>query len=356
MSRVRRYGIFRDVAWLLIVALTVTLVGIFPATAGEAPAGGAEEVGIARERIAILDFTVARGVPRWMGRASADALAYAIVASEEPLWDVVPRQQVEDAIIDLKIPRKLSVADIQRLGAHLGAHYVAIGHVASAKVTRKPRTGYVQLQIKIYEVATGEVVNGAHVAERSPEGVDETKLLADALNRAAARAVQDMAATRLPLGQVLTRLPDNRLLLNIGAKDGVSANMRMSVIHTDLKTGETRKIGEITIKAVEQRQSYATIDWETQGIQQMDKVRALFTLPALGEAGRRPIVRKRRTVTSWLQGLIFPLIGLALLFGVIGQSRKAEKAPEVLSAQSLSSGEGIVVRFGKGGGTVLGVE
>ncbi|MCS7252472.1 MAG: hypothetical protein RMK18_08370 [Armatimonadota bacterium] len=363
MMALKRCRSIRRVAWLLIVALSLTLIGVVSEpTSSEAPqqpaAGqvGAVEVGRAKPRIAILDFDIERNVPAWLGRAAADALAYAIMLPEEPQWEVVPRQQVQDALSELKIPPSPSIADIQRVGAYLNAQYVATGKVVSATVTSRPKVGIVHIQVFVYDVEAGEPVNGANVMERSPEGIEDTRLLADALNRAARRAEENMRATRLPTGQVLIRLPENRVLLNIGAKDAVTAGMRMSVIHTDLKTGETRKIGEIVVKRVEQRQSHADIDWETQGIQQMDKVRAQFMMPPVGKVAMPPIRRERPTITSWVQGIIFPLLALGALVAVIGQSRKPERPPAVLSAHSLSWGDGIIVRFGSGGGTVLGVE
>ncbi len=361
MKALRRYRATKGVAYLLIAALVLVGIAVEPTNTqaprpGAAEQAGAREVGRAKPRIAILDFDVERNVPAWLGRAAADALAYAIMLPEEPQWEVVPRQQVQDALSELKIPPSPGIADIQRIGAYLNAQYVATGKVVSATVTSRPKVGVVHMQVLVYDTETGEPVNGANVMERSPEGVEETRLIADALNRAARRAEENMRATRLPMGQVLIRMPENRVLLNIGAKDAVTAGMRMSVIHTDLKTGETRKIGEIVVKRVEQRQSYADIDWETQGIQQMDKVRAQFMLPPVGKVAMPPIRRERPTVTSWVQGIIFPLLALGALVAVVGQSRKPEKAPSVLSAQSLSWGEGIIVRFGSGSGTVLGVE
>lgn len=364
MKALRRCHLMRHISWLNIFALMLTLISVLnePMNSQEAqPAGqvgapGAGEVGVARPRIAIFDFDVERGVPAWLGRAAADALAYAIMLPEEPLWEVVPRQQVQDALVELKIPPSPSIADIQRIGKYLNAQYVATGKVVSATVTSRPKVGVVHIQTLVYDVDAGEPVNGANIMERSPEGIEETRLLADALNRAARRAEENMRAVRLPIGQVLIRLPENRVLLNIGAKDAVSAGMRMSVIRTDLKTGHTSKIGEVVVKRVEQRQSYADIDWETQGIQQMDKVRAQFSMPPVGKVAMPPIRRERPTVTSWVQGIIFPLLALGALVAIIGQSRKPEKAPTILSAQSLSWGEGVIVRFGSGSGTVLGVE
>jgi hypothetical protein len=358
MKAIRKWRCVKLVS--LFLAFSLIVVGVVGelssfAVAGEA-APAKKEVGVAKPRIGILDFAVEPNVPTWLGRAAADALAYAIMLPEEPLWEVVPRQEVQEALVELRIPPTPTIADIQSIGARLNADYIATGQVVSATVTGRPKVGVVHIQVLVYDVKAGEPVNGANVVERSPEGVEDTRLIADALNRAARRAEENMRAVRLPTGQVLTRLPNNRVLLNIGARDAVTAGMRMSVIHTDLKTGETRKIGEVVVKRVEQRQSYADIDWEIQGIQQMDKVRAQFTLPPVGKVAMPPIRRERPTVTSWVQGIIFPLLALGALVAVVGQSRKPEKAPSIVAAQSLSSGEGIIVRFGSGGGTVLGVE
>ncbi|MFA4016223.1 MAG: hypothetical protein RUDDFDWM_001326 [Candidatus Fervidibacterota bacterium] len=358
MKAIKRWRFIKLVSLFLVFSLILgCVVGELRgfAIAGEAvPAK--REVGVAKPRIGILDFAVERNVPTWLGRAAADALAYAIMLPDEPLWEVVPRQEVQEALVELRMPPTPTIADIQSIGARLNADYIATGRVVSATVTGRPKVGIVHIQVLVYDVKAGEPVNGANVMERSPEGIEDTRLIADALNRAARRAEENMRAVRLPTGQVLTRLPGDRVLLNIGARDAVTAGMRMSVIHTDLKTGETRKIGEIVVKRVEQRQSYADIDWEIQGIQQMDKVRAQFTLPPVGKVAMPPIRRERPTVTSWVQGIIFPLLALGALVAVIGQSRKPEKAPSVVAAQSLSTGEGIIVRFGAGSGTVLGVE
>jgi hypothetical protein len=107
----------------------------------------------------VIDFEVAPNIDPILGRKAADAVAVEMEASGD--FDIVPRQQMEDAVATRNgLQPPYTATTMRRMGEVLGARSVFSGRVVSAVLGRKAtdprvRETRVTLQLRQLEVRTG---------------------------------------------------------------------------------------------------------------------------------------------------------------------------------------------------------
>lgn len=299
----------------------------------------------------VLDFATANGIDSIYGRKAADALAVELQKSGD--YEIVPRQQVEQAVATLPgLAPPYTPATQARLAQAVSASVVFSGRVTAAEVINR-RAARVTLEVRKLETLTTDYVNGTTVSESTSELADvSSEVLVDqALNKAAATAVLKLKRTLPPSGTVLNTTV-NDVELSVGARIGAAVGQRYSVLRDIYNKTKDRveriKIGEVEITKVEMDQSVARVVGENPaGVRTEDKVRQIFVpasyplspdgtaspstpTAAIGGAGRG----KGKSATSKLGGLV-ALVALAALFSLGGGS--SSTAPSGLVARSTSN-------------------
>ena len=115
----------------------------------------------------VLDFSVAPGIDTIYGRKAADALAVELQKSGD--YEIVPRQQVEQAIATLPgLAPPYTPATQGRLAQAVNATVVFSGQVTAAEIINR-RAARVTLEVRKLETLTTDYVNGTTVSESTSE-------------------------------------------------------------------------------------------------------------------------------------------------------------------------------------------
>jgi hypothetical protein len=193
----------------------LALIGAGPALQAQETSAGAGQPAV------VLDFEVSPGVDPILGRKAADAVAVEMEASGD--FDIVPRQQMEDAVATRNgLQPPYTAATLRRLGEVLGARSVFSGRVVSAVLGRKAtdprvRETRVTVQLRQLEVRTGDFINGTQVTEVTNDELndfDDDVLMNQSLDKAAFAAVRTIRLIIFPEGRVMPpRLPTSNLVL-----------------------------------------------------------------------------------------------------------------------------------------------
>jgi len=240
--------------------------------------------------VLVLDFANRTGVGGpLLGRSAAAALILEMKAADQ--WDVVRESTVQDAINRLNLQRPYDRVDLARLASdpQISAAQVVTGEIVSARVTERPAQASVTIAVRVMDVASRELVNGAVVSASSASRPGYTGgtdvLLDEAVNKAAFLARESLGRFQLPEGTVLnTTVVGNRYdaLLNIGARQGVKVGMRFVVLRgRDL-------VGRAQVSTVDPDKSVAGVVDNFRGVKPEDRVRAIYELPPISRNnGRR---------------------------------------------------------------------
>ena len=339
--RWRRSRVWRWLAQLLVVALSLQWVG--SATAQAPTAGAPTPV----TRVLLLDFEAPPGQSPLLGRKAADAVALAFLNYAKN-YEVVSRSELESQMQRLRLTLPLSPSQLIQLTRAVQARYAITGKIVQVQVNERTGQATVQLQMLWFDPYMEVPTNGAHVRVTSPPrpGTAPDVLIDQALNLAAAQAVQQALAVRLPEGQITQRV-GNSVIINKGTDQGLRPRMEMWVVRTvrDPELGPIpRRVGRVILETVEARTAEARILEEATPVQYPDKVVAVYQLPELGVPEAPVRVRKPSKGTQIAQ-VILVLLGVFLVANLMrrGNTNRGEGAPPPTRAQVSNDGQRVVL-------------
>lgn len=311
----------------------------------------------------VLDFAVSPGIDSIYGRKAADALAVELQKSGD--YEIVPRQQVENAIATLPgLAPPYTPATQGRLAQAVSASVVFSGRVQAAEIINR-RAARVTLEVLKLETITTDYVNGTTVSESTSELSDiSSEVLVDqALNKASATSVLKLKRSLPPSGTVLNTTV-NDVELSVGARVGASVGQHYSVLRDIYNKTKDRveriKIGEVEITKVEMDQSVARVVGENPaGVRTEDKVRQIFvptSYPVSPDSTASP--SSPTSVSSGAKGKgkgagsklggIAALLALAALFSLGGGSSGTAPSGLVARATSTANTTSISLNFSRG--------
>jgi hypothetical protein len=241
----------------------------------------------------VLDFDVPAGVDASVGRKAADAVAVEMEASTD--FNVIPRQQVEDAVATRNgIFPPYTPGTQRRLGETLGARSVMSGRVLSAIIGRNSsdpriREARVTLQLRQLEVRSGDFVNGTQVTSvtTDPYGdIDDDVLINQSVDKAAYEAVRTIRLITFPEGRVM-HVRGGEVEMSLGWTKGLRKGQRFSVLRDtanktrgpfeNVVTVERVKVAELEITSVDDHQARGRIvTGGSVGVRTNDIVRRIF--------------------------------------------------------------------------------
>lgn len=340
--RWRRSRVWRWFAQSLVVALALQWSG---QALAQTPASTPAPI----TRVLILDFETPAGQPALLGRKAADAVALAFINYAKN-YEVVSRSEMEAQMQRLRLSFPLLPAQLIQLTRAVQARYAITGKIVQVSVNEKTGQATVQLQMLWFDPFMEVPTNGAHVRLTSPPrpGTSPDVAIDQALTLAAAQAVQQALAVRLPEGQITQRV-GNAVIINRGRDHGLLPGMRMWVVRTvrDPELGPIpSRVGRVTLTTVEARTAEARIDEESTPVQYPDKVVAIYQLPEIG-AREAPVEVKRPSLGSQIARLILVLGAVFLAANLLrrGNTNRGEGAPPPARAQVSSDGQRVILHL-----------
>ena len=257
----------RKVCWPIYVFVSLlTLLLAAPSLRGQ-------ETYDASARWAVLDFDSAPG-DATTGQTATDNVVEEMNLLNK--YDIPGRPDVQAALQLLGLTLPLNTTGERRLGRLLGANAIVTGSVGS--ITFLGTRAQVVLTIKVRDVRTGELINGAWVTgesdPKSTAAADPESLVSEAITNAAYTAVGQMAQYALPHATVLIREDSHTVLLSQGTQDGLRPGLSMVV------TRFGGRIGLLKLTRVEADQAEAQVVQEGGGIAAQDIATVIYTLPA----------------------------------------------------------------------------
>ncbi len=274
MTHVRNRSLFRFVSLLLVTAMVTPLTIL----ALPVPAN-AQLTEILN--IAIADFINKSGV---LGDALARMASGAVYIelNKSRRFNVTTDSAMRTVMQDLGIKSPLSSSDLLRLGAELEVDAMLEGEIKSVVTSKEPPRVSVTLVLRMVDVASGELMNGAIVTGSSSPRVGYTgdldTLTTEAINDAAYLAVKTMVDYIIPEATVQNTIGANQVLLNKGSREGLRNGMRMIVLR-DKQGGGREVVGRIVVRQTNPNDSIATVINAPKGVKPEDKVRAIYEMP-----------------------------------------------------------------------------
>ena len=213
-------------------------------------------------------------------------------------FDVTPRTQLNQQLQDLGLTAPLSNNGIQKLGQALGVDFVASGDVTNVTFTDNPRRARVTLSVRLTDVTSGELANGAITTGYSspaPAGyqTDDETLINQGVQDAAFGAIKEINNYTLPEATILQTRDTTSVILNRGARDGIVSGQQMIIVR-----GRDR-IGKVQVTSVSSTDSIAEVLDYGKGIRPEDRARAIFRLPGYDVTGDGQIVSTQPDVTRY---------------------------------------------------------
>ena len=229
--------------------------------------------------VAVLDFGVlvdARS-SAILGRNATDAIV--VEMGRTGKYDVTPRTQVNQQLQELGLTLPLSNNGQMKLGQALGVETIVSGDVTGIAFESNPRRARVSLSVRLTDVVSGELSNGAiqtGYSSAPPAGMaapDDETLINQALADASFNAIKTIQNYTLPEATVLISRGTSEVTLNRGGRDGIQPGQEMTIIR-----GRDR-IGRVRVTTVNPTDSIATVIDYGKGIRPEDRARAIFKLP-----------------------------------------------------------------------------
>lgn len=232
--------------------------------------------------VGVVDFDNKSGYgPSYYGKVASDSLAVELKKSNH--FDVTPGSVLNEKMKELGFTPPLTRRQLLRLGQEAvvgedaGVSAMIEGEIAAIRVKGSPKRADVTLVVRMVDVASGELINGALVTGSSQLRVgytaDDQQLVTEAIDDACYQAVRAMVGYIIPEATVQNTIGTNEVLLNKGAREGIQRGMKMVVF----RNGEL--VGNVQIKEVSPNDATAEILDAPRGVKPEDKVRAVFELP-----------------------------------------------------------------------------
>lgn len=339
MRSLRRIAARRPVSVLCIVAMMIpSLVGVLLPSPAVAQ--------VQTTRVAVVDFKNQSKVPGEMfSTMSRDAVVVELVKAGK--FDVTPTESLQSTMEKLGYSEKgehaskivMSESMMQQLGKELGVSSVVDGTIISMEINRQKKYATVKMAVRMLDVASGELINGAIATGVSHQrigftGDQDTDWVVEAVTEAAHKCVDTMVKYIIPEAYILHTIDADTVLLNKGTQDGVQPGMNMVVFRTG-EDGADELVARVKILSVSDTDANATVVWSSRGVKPQDRARAIYDVPTYTTGSDTEGPRNDRSdkqiksAKSWLMGAL-ALGGLWWLFGRGGQ--KAETTPDVFAA------------------------
>lgn len=323
--------VFKNVCYAVIVALVSTIAPLPLSTPASAQIMPQYSVGV-------VEFVNESGVQGdLLARFATDAVV--IEMSKTSRFDVGSntRTAIKNAMETLDLHTPLDKVGLVRLGEALSADAMLEGSITSVQLAGSgvTRRASVTLVLRMYDQASGEIVNGAvqtgHSSARVGYTPDDDALIVEAINNAAFLGVKTMVDYVIPEATVQNSLGENQVMLNKGSRDGLKPGMQMIVLR------DREIIGYLSVQSVDPTDCTAKVIKSMRGIQSQDKARAIFDMPAVGGAARTQALPSGAPAQSKTKGSTISKIGKFLLvagvaFGVYSlfkSGRGTEDAPVI---------------------------
>lgn len=284
------------------------------------------QVGISQ--VAVIDFRNSSKMPGQMfGRMATDAVVLELIRSGK--FGVIPSDSLEATMKQLGFDANMNESAMIRLGQEAEASAVISGELLSVKIDKNKKVAEARIAVKMLDVASGELLNGAYGTGVSQPHIgytaDEEKMLVQAIKDAAQNAVETMVSYIIPEATVLNCVGTTEALLNKGAQEGLEPGMEMIVLRR-IDGGKEEVVGRIRVTKVSVNDATAAIVKAPRGVKPEDRVRAVYKMPDFGDSGAaapRKSTRKSLTSGSKLLWGLVALVGLAALFGKGGSQSEA---------------------------------
>lgn len=226
---------------------------------------------------AVIDFDNHSGYGgAEVGREASDALVVELGKSNR--YTVAPRDEIQQGMDSLGQSYPLDKIGLQKLGRQIGATGMVTGEVASVTFSNKPRRATATVVIRVVDVSTGELINGALVQGTStPRAIgsnDDDALVNQAIDNASFLAVRQIEAFTLPKATILANTDQVDILLNKGSKDGLYEGLNMIVLR------QGSEVGRIRVSDVSSDQSDAIVTQRELGVREGDVAVAIYDLPS----------------------------------------------------------------------------
>jgi hypothetical protein len=268
---------------------------------------------------AVLDFVNNSGYGgAEIGRQAADAFDVQLYNSKNT--EVVNRSEIRDAKDHFGLQYPLDLLDLQRVGQYVEAQSIVSGEVLA--ISKNGSKGIeAVVAVRVNDVATGELVNGAlakGVSVSRVGGVDEDAMVTEAIDKAVSLAVSRMQRYTIPIGTIKAYEGNDSVILNKGSRDGYFVGLNMMTLRSGKETGQIR------ISSLDSDSSVATITNIGVGIEIADRCHALFHMPAYKVvAGGRVVTdeditttnnfSKKRAKFSKIGGILVAILAAAVL-------------------------------------------
>jgi hypothetical protein len=210
-------------------------------------------------------------------RTATDAIA--VELEKKHVYDVVSRRELDKAAKELGLRAPYSTDDLRRLAKGMSVNYIVSGEVHHVdRVVQDKTLGYeVGLIVRVRDVDSGELVNGAAAVGFAGEGVDKNKTLGilemDAVTEAAMRAVLRISSYTPISGTVLSSPGNGPMVLNRGLGHGVKKHQQFLIFRNGVNVGKA-SIGKVS-------GSYSELNVldNSLGIQPQDQALSVFPEP-----------------------------------------------------------------------------
>lgn len=296
-----------------VVVLSLLMPFIVFATARTAQAQSIEGPVTTLPSWAVVGFNVVKqGSSPELGKAAAEAMVTEL--AKQGKVDPIPTETVDRTIESLGLVTPLTArADMMRLGSELRASSVVSGEIVNQRVVavNGGKRADIIMRVFVWDVASGQVVNGAALSASSGvrTGVEDETMLGEAISRGCFEALAEINRNTLPTATVLNTL-DRQALINQGSRTGFSQGQEVII----LRGREQVASGSVT--RVEPDKSFISITRTMKGVQPGDRVRAVFSVPAVatafrGNDGGVTVKPTRRTGNN--SGLVSALLMVGLL-------------------------------------------
>jgi hypothetical protein len=261
---------------------------------------------------AVVEFETKNQAPSALGKVAQEALINELSKTQK--YDVLSPETVDRVAQNLGYQQPLTNrTQVMRLAQELRVGTIVTGEVVNSRViaANGGRRADVLMRTVIWDVASGEQVNGAAVQQssgvRAGEVSDET-LLAEALGNSSYDSVSAIQKNTLPVATILNTV-DRKALINQGSRTGFVQGQQVIILRG------REQVATGAVISVEPDQAFVQVKSQTKGIQPGDKVRAVFIVPVLDakwSASGTP-----RTVQGKRGGSNSGLISVLLVVGLV---------------------------------------
>jgi TolB-like protein len=210
-------------------------------------------------------------------RTATDAIA--VELDKHHVYEVVTRREIDKAARERGLHAPYSTDDLRRVAKDMSVNYIVSGEVHHVdRVIQDKILGYeVGLIVRVRDVDSGELVNGAAAVGFAGEGTDKNKTLGvlemDAVTEAAMRAVLKIGAYTPISGTVMSSPGNGPMVLNRGLGHGVKKHQEFLIFRKGINVGRA-SVGKVS-------GSYSELNVldNSLGIQPQDQALSIFPEP-----------------------------------------------------------------------------